>query len=256
MATRPAAGGASGATSQGALKTWLELLLSWSSQFLGGADEGALVIAAGVITPTVGANTVDTEAAAATDDLTNALTTNFDEGSYLQLRCLSAARVSTVRDSAGGAGQYHMADGQDFVMDDTDEFVTFQRDGADWREVRRSIPNRFGRTMNVTAGVGSPKVLVQADAGKWLENTGAAAETYTSLPPAVAGAGPFLYYCGAAQAFRATAAGADTIRDGANVSGGGGRTSMAGTIGNYFSIYSPITGKWVVTDRLGALTTV
>ena len=259
MATRPAAAGYSGAATQGAKKTWVELLLSWASQFLGGGAEADYVIAAGVITPASaasGAITVDTEAAAATDDLTYALTTNLDDGSYLQLRCLTAARVTTVKHGAGGAGQLLTADQQDFVLDDVDEFITFQRDGADWREARRSTPNRYGRAQTCVTIVGAELQLVPADAGKWFENTGAAARTSIKLPAAIKGAGPFSFYCGAAQIFRANAVGADTIRDTATVSGAAGYSEVAGAIGNFFDVYCPITGKWVCTSRIGALTTV
>ena len=109
----------------------------------GGAPRSTLSIAGGSITPPLGAGggtfNVDTEALAASDDLTNCVLTNVPDGRYLRLYCANAGRVSTVKHAAGGSGQYLLRDSADFVLNATDKWVEFQRVGSDLFEVDRGF---------------------------------------------------------------------------------------------------------------------
>ena len=114
------------------------------AEHLGGAARTELTIASGLIVPAAGTgggtHTVDTEGNAASDDLTNMTTTNVPEGRYIRLYAENAARVVTIKDSSGGAGQFLLADGNDFVFASIDAWVLFQRRSTDLIEVARYVP--------------------------------------------------------------------------------------------------------------------
>ncbi|MGE0650793.1 MAG: hypothetical protein AB7P12_03455, partial [Alphaproteobacteria bacterium] len=82
---------------------------------------------------------IDTEAAAASDDLTNIATTYIRDGRWLLLRAADGARTVVVKNAATGAGQIHLADGAEFALDATDKWLLLARRGADWFEVVRSF---------------------------------------------------------------------------------------------------------------------
>lgn len=121
--------------------------LAATKQLLGAAAESALTIATGVVTPTGGGATIDTESAAASDDLANIATTNLPAGSLLLIRAASAARVVTVKHNAGGAGQIALFGAADAVLDATSKFLLLRRTGTTWEEVAR-----FGFTSTFTGG--------------------------------------------------------------------------------------------------------
>lgn len=103
------------------------------SQLFGSADVSATVIATGSITPSSGMITVDTEASAATDDLSNILTTNLHDGAVIAVASLNAGRVVTAKHNAGGAGQITLVDATDRDLE-TDKYLLLQRSGTDWLE--------------------------------------------------------------------------------------------------------------------------
>lgn len=80
-----------------------------------GAD---LTIASGVITPTHKYHRVDTESAAATDDLDTILTTNAVNGDLLTLVSVNAARDTTLKDSTA------IRLPSDFTLDATQDTAT------------------------------------------------------------------------------------------------------------------------------------
>lgn len=104
-----------------------------------GADT-TLTIAGGTITPTAGNHAVDTEGGAGADDLANVLTTNLPDGHFVVLRAVNGAHVVTIRDGMGGAGQLHLANNSDMVLDATAKMIGLKRNGADWYEAWRSVP--------------------------------------------------------------------------------------------------------------------
>lgn len=93
-----------------------------------------LTIASGIITPTRSLHRVDTEGAAASDDLDNITSTAGDYGMPLLLCGVSAARVVTVRD---GVGNIDLANGN-YALDDADKFILFMNWNGRWKEVARS----------------------------------------------------------------------------------------------------------------------
>lgn len=111
------------------------------SEMPGGEPESApVVISSGSIAPSAACVSVDTEAAAATDDLTNISTTNHTDGRLLLLRPYLTTRIPTVKHLAGGAGQISLGDAKDFALDERTKWLLVKRTGADWEEVARNQP--------------------------------------------------------------------------------------------------------------------
>lgn len=135
MATLPAAGYIAGPRTKGEQKTALEDVRNVIAQLPGGDAEPTLTIAAGVVTATKGIHSIDTESAAATDDLTNILQTNLPDGSLLYVRCVSASRVVVLKHAAGGTGQLSLKGGADVSLNDTKKWVLLKRSGALWEEI-------------------------------------------------------------------------------------------------------------------------
>jgi hypothetical protein len=139
MTTLPAAGYISDpARTNAEAKQAFEDAFSAVRQSPGGAAETTLTIASGAVTPTKGIHAIDTEAAAATDDLANVAQTNLPDGSLLAIRGANAGRVVTVRHGAGGIGQLLLADGNDLVLRSTSTFLVLKRTGTSWEELTRS----------------------------------------------------------------------------------------------------------------------
>lgn len=91
----------------------------------------ALTIASGAITKTKSIHTVDTEAAAATDDLDTI--NGGADGDLLVLRAANSARTVVCKD---GTGNLKLAG--DFSLDNTEDTITLLFDGTNWHELSRS----------------------------------------------------------------------------------------------------------------------
>lgn len=105
-------------------------------QTLGHAPKTTLTIASGAITPNRAVHKVNTESSAATDDLTNILSTNIPDGYWLVLEAQDPSRVVTIVDGAGGAGQINTLDGDDIVLNDRPRvFLEYDDSGGAWNEV-------------------------------------------------------------------------------------------------------------------------
>lgn len=120
------------------VKQALEDLRSVIAEQPGGGLEQALTIATGSITPakdTSRALVVDTEGAAATDDLANIIQTNAPEGSLALLRNANSARTVVVKHNAGGAGQITLQGGADRSLVDAKTYLILMRVGTDWIEI-------------------------------------------------------------------------------------------------------------------------
>jgi hypothetical protein len=126
-------------------------MLGFIRQMLGGQAESTLTLLSDAATPTRGTHAIDTEAAAASDDLANLVTTNLPDGSFLLIRAVSAARVVTVKHNAGGSGQMALFGAVDAVLDATSKWLLLKRTGANWEEVARF---GFGGGGTITAGRG------------------------------------------------------------------------------------------------------
>lgn len=111
------------------------------SMLLGASARTELIIEAGVVTIPAkdgGNHTIDTEADAATDDLTHIDQTNTHDGQFVKISFEDAGRVVTVKDAAGGVGQLLLTDSADFVGDAIDKELVFERRGTSWVEYSRS----------------------------------------------------------------------------------------------------------------------
>lgn len=188
--TFPATGYPSNAArTEGEMKTFCEDLLRTCKQIPGaGLAEQALTIATGVITPAAsGASNliVDTEGAAATDDLTNITQTNTDDGQCVMLRCASSARVVVIKHAAGGTGQITLKTSGDFTLADTARhWLLLKRVGTVWLEVARFPSADHAPVLPKTA----PYTTTVSDRGQPIDCT-ANTFTVTLLPAVSAGRG-------------------------------------------------------------------
>lgn len=123
------------------LGQWIAWLTSKMALFPGYAADSTMTISSGVVIPTQGNHAVDTESAAASDDLTNITATNLNAGRMLILTGANPARVVVLKHAAGGSGQLHLYGGLDFSLNSADIFITLKRIGNDWYEVSRSVQN-------------------------------------------------------------------------------------------------------------------
>lgn len=143
MATLPASGYLSDVRTNAEQQTAFEALRDFVSQIPASA-EVQLTISSGTVTPATrdqGSIKVETEAAAASDDLANIAQTNVGEGSLLLLRAHDAAHTVVVKHAAGGAGQIYLQYNADFSLTDTDMWLLLKRVGSNWEEVFRSYGN-------------------------------------------------------------------------------------------------------------------
>lgn len=123
------------ARTQGEGKQTIEDLIQVAKETLGGALESTLTIAAGSITPAGASHAVDTEAAAATDDLTNIALTNHPDGRVIFLHIVSGARKVVVKQAAGGNGQVFLTRAVDLTLKVADTILVLQRRGTSWYEI-------------------------------------------------------------------------------------------------------------------------
>jgi hypothetical protein len=94
-----------------------------------------LTIASDAVTATKSLHAVDTESAAASDNLsTISAGTGVGSGHLLVLYAANAARVVTVKDSVGNITLY----GGDFVLDSAKKSLLLRYDGTNWVEVARA----------------------------------------------------------------------------------------------------------------------
>lgn len=146
MATIPAAGHISDSLrTEGEVKADLEAVIASLRQVPGAAAvELAVTISGGSITPAGGGGilSISNESAAATDNLTNILTTNYPDNACILLRNADAGQVVTLKHAATGDGEMFLDRSADYVLDDTLKYVLLQRRGADWYEVFRG-PSRI-----------------------------------------------------------------------------------------------------------------
>lgn len=141
------------------------------NELLGAQAESTLTIASGDVTPTRAIHSLDTEAAAAADDLDHFLQTNLDDGRLLLVRAVNASHVVTLKHNTGGAGNIQSVNGADIVLDATTKWVLFQRRSTSWYEVIRGnfsgtrytssdITISDGGSGNLTHGLGTTPVKV------------------------------------------------------------------------------------------------
>lgn len=186
MSTLPALNAISSAANQGVLKQALEDLLAGVKQLPGsGIAETTLTLASDAVTPPGGSGgifTIDTEAAAASDNLATIALTNFPDGSVLIVRPASSARLVVVKHAAGGSGQILLRTGGDFTLGDTTHWLCLKRTGTSWQELWRMPALVWGAIDTKTGSY----TLTAADRGKVIDATSG---TWTLALLAVATAG-------------------------------------------------------------------
>lgn len=209
------------ARTEGEMKTAFEDLNKAARQIPGaGLADQALTIASGSVTPALGSSNilvVDTEASAATDDLTNLVLTNIDDGALVYVRNANAARVVVAKHSAGGSGQLSLSTGGDFVLADPDRhWLLLKRNGTLFLEVARfpasplapflsksgnytTTPADRGRFIDCTATL-TLTLLAAATAGKGFEQTVQCSGGITTIDPngaeTIGGSSTLLLYRG------------------------------------------------------------
>lgn len=162
MSSLPASGYISNAARTNAeQKLALEELRDAIAELEGGSARSELTISAGAVVPPDGSggghHTLDTEGNAASDDLTNVTTTNTPEGRILTLWMENTARVVTIKNAFGGAGQITLRNSTDFVFVALTDWIKIQRRGTDWVEIDRSA--RGGAVVIATGTVSAAATL-------------------------------------------------------------------------------------------------
>lgn len=202
-------------------------------ELLGGAADESLTISAGDVTPTKAIVNIDTEAAAASDDLDHILQTNLDDGRVILIRCANASRVVVVRHAQVGAGNIQLRDAANLTMDATTKWLLLQRRSTSWYEIARFgfvAKIAEGGTNNGSLGV-SAVGIYNGDGSKIVQTTGTALQQFR-----VNAAGT------AIEAFSASAGG--------GVPFGGEATRSLPTSGNWSGNYYH-SGNWT---SAGAIT--
>lgn len=136
---------------------WIDWLEEKASLTFGGKPITTLTITSGSITATSSQHVVDTEASAASDDLTNILAPDLADGRIIVINCASAARVISVINAATGVGQIFISSEDNFLLDNPNKFIAFVKDGSAWREYFRSSQN-FQNEFSKTAFGFEPKI--------------------------------------------------------------------------------------------------
>lgn len=178
MTAFPASGYLSNAArTEGEMKTALEDFLAAVKQMPGAQAISTLTISAGAITPTRGMHAIDTESAAASDDLDTINTTNLPDGSPLWLISADATRNVVVRHNQGGAGRILLVDATNLTLDDPTQWLCLRRSGTDWVEVDRgyglakALARAFFGVGKETLAKSSTYTVVAADRSKLINCT-------------------------------------------------------------------------------------
>lgn len=126
----PAAGYPSDSSrSQSDMQTYFETMLSIQKEVLGGTSEAASVpLSSNSFTPGNNACVcvIDTEALASSDALDTINALNVRDGEVIFIRSTNSARVITVNNAAGGAGQILTADGTNVALSSTKTFLALK----------------------------------------------------------------------------------------------------------------------------------
>lgn len=153
---------------EGELRQAHEDANSASAEMIGGSGVQDLVIASGIITPAAGASgtlRVDTEGAAATDNLDNIDLANVEEGRHLLIIPKDAGHVVTLRHNTGAAtGRFSLLGSLALELNSIDQWIEVRREGTTVYEVRRG-----GREKEHVIGVGGDPAY---------QNSWAAGESY------------------------------------------------------------------------------
>lgn len=267
------------ARTEGQAKLFFEDLVAVLKEMPGGSAEVELTIAAGSVTPAASGGAlfrIDTEANAATDDLTHIVQTNTRDGSLIILTNENTARTVVLKHAAGGAGQILLHGSADLSLSDTKTPVLLRRVGTSWSQVGL-LPLSGGTVsglVNLNGGanvspaatpatnavgyLGAPQDTVNAaytfvidDRGRSKFHDEATARAWT-IPPAATVPFPEGTIIivdntgnnGAAGAITLTQGAGVTLRRGDGTAGTGNRTVPASAVA---AIRKTKTNEWVLT---------
>lgn len=93
------------------------------------------------VTPNRSFIKVDTQAAAATDNLAHIIQTNLEAGRLLFVRAADTNRTVVIKNAQGGAGQILTLDGADYSLDDDKKVSVMLRESTSWVEIFRFYGN-------------------------------------------------------------------------------------------------------------------
>jgi hypothetical protein len=174
------------------MKTALEDFLAATKQIPGaGVAETNLTLVSDEITPPGGAGGifgVDTQSAAATDNLARVLQTNLPDGAMLLLHTVSSARIVTVQHNAGGTGQITLKTGGNFTLGGPTHWLMLKRTGTLWTEIARFPSADHAAEITRTTAY----TVTAADRSKFIDCT-ANSWTLTLLAASTAGRGYELF---------------------------------------------------------------
>lgn len=114
-------------------------LVAATKQLPGAAAATTLTILSGAVTPVAARHLVDTEGAAAADNLDWLDQTDVPDGGIVTLSAVDSARVVTLRHGRGGSGQILLIGSANIVLDDPTIVIELERRGTAWRERLRSV---------------------------------------------------------------------------------------------------------------------
>ncbi len=138
------------------MQTYFETMLSITKEQLGGTGEAASVaLSAHAFTPGNNACVcvIDTSGGGSSDTLNSITATNVRDGEVIIIRTTSNARVITIANGAGGAGQIFTGDGSNIVMSSTKLFVALKYNASitAFEEVFRTFSPASGFSNPMTA---------------------------------------------------------------------------------------------------------
>jgi hypothetical protein len=114
---------------------WLNYLERNADASFGGAPIASVEIVSGLATLAGSVTSIDTESAAAADDLTRLSVDDLANGRIVVIRSVNASRVVTVKHAFGGIGQINLRLGNDIVLDDPKKTLVLVRNGHVWDEL-------------------------------------------------------------------------------------------------------------------------
>lgn len=160
---------------------------------------------------------VDTQSAAATDDLDSIDSTGLTAGRVVVLRAANTARTVVVKDGTG-----NLRLNGDCSLDDDEQTITLIYNGTNWLEVGRSAPGGGGMK---TAGTGF-YVLPDGLAGAGGATSSATANTYGSWSQLRAASGNALYIVGVSLWEQGGGTGVNYVQVDLGVGGAGAEVSV------------------------------
>ena len=159
-------------SNEGTFQTAITALLNRAKELPGGSAQTELTISGGVVTPTVGNHSIDTQGDSSSDDLDNILLTNTPAGSLIFIRAENASRTVVIKHLSGGAGQISTVDGSDISLDDIKVWVGLLLIGTTWEVVFvGQIPSATQSQMEAAS---SNSVSVTPGNAKWHPGVGKA----------------------------------------------------------------------------------